>query len=93
MTEKKNLSKPLYNFLNIDLILIELFKIKIPNDCQIVLISSYRPPNANRVKRIEKNLPQFDCLTNTIIIGDLNFDMFNATDSKKMADFNLTNGF
>jgi hypothetical protein len=72
------------------------FKIKISNDCQIGVVASYRPPNTNRddfLKRLEKKLPQFDNLANTIIIGDLNFDMFDATESKKLADFSLTNGF
>ena len=64
------------------------FKIKISNDCQIGVVASYRPPNTNRddfLKRLEKKLPQFDSLANAIIMRDLNFDIFDATESKKLA--------
>ena len=86
-----------YPVLSMTLYLRELAsKINISNYYQIGVVDSYQPPNTNRddfFNRLEKKLPQFDNLANLIIIGDFNFDMVDATESKKLADYSLTNGY
>jgi len=74
------------------------FAIKIENQ-QIAILACYRPPytanETNFFASIDEQLKNFEDIDSldTLIIGDLNFNMDDHHHSKKLSDFNTTFGF
>ena len=74
----------------------EMVSFELTSDKQkIGIVACYRPPYDNNVNEFFKSLNcqlqnlEIKKLTKTLIIGDLNLNMNDSIDSRKLVDFNL----
>ncbi len=74
------------------------FIISLPENKKIGIIAAYRPPYTRNavsfIEEVDVIVNKYDSLCDDIIVvGDLNFDCFDAEKSSKLTDFCAVNGF
>ena len=75
------------------------FNLNLNNNQLVAILACYRPPHSSNEKEfiscLEKNVSILDkqAADEIIIVGDLNFDMFDINKSKPLVEFSTSNGF